>query len=382
MTTLAVASLPRTSTSVAERVLVWFLGAYIVGRMFMVFGSGLPQPADMSLVVILALYLRPPQVLWLARHFRPYVLFVGWVLVVNGVWALLRFKGQYAMHMAYYCYNLSILALVGYARFRYRESFDRVVGLGILVGAVIQSGLAFLDGQVFRVQGTFNNPNQLAIWSLCLASTYLVVRKPNQLVRDGVVLGLLTFCEFITTSRAGVVAFLVVALTWLYEVSFRSRYRYVVLGSVMTLGVLAPTIPAVVDYLGDLEVVARLDARFNKEDSFEEVGFRNTDRITRYYYYALLGAGEGDLERFPYSLQIEIHSTFGTIIFSYGIPGILLFASFIASLVRGLGWSHRMILAALFLYSLTHNGLRFPFFWFTLGTLIAEAVHLKADQRG
>lgn len=60
-----------------------------------------------------------------------------------------------------------------------------------------------------------------------------------------------------------------------------------------------------------------------KESTFEsEWQIRGYDRITLYPEYILYGAGEMANKRFVKSYQqLEMHSAFGTILFSYGIIG-------------------------------------------------------------
>ena len=361
--------------------LVPLLGVFLATRMYMVFASGYPQPADIALMLATAFLLRPRDVDWMRRHFPAFLGVVIWAVVVNGTWSVLRGNGGYALPMAYYVYNFVLVTFVATTRAQYRAALDRVLGWGVVAGAAGQLGLILSVGATSRASGSFNNPNQLGFWSICMMAVYILVRRPHQLQRDLLIIPALAYCQFVTTSRAGVLGFLLLIAIWLHQVTSRSRHRRLAMLVFGAMLLSAPALPAAATYLGNLEMVGRFEARFNKSNAVDEVGLRNTDRITKYPQYTILGAGEGDLARFPHSLPIEIHSTPGTILFSYGIPGSLLFLAFLIGVLRQLTWPQRGVAAALFLYSITHNGLRFPFFWFTMAVLLSESHYNRSRQR-
>src|SRR5207249_4352790 len=71
--------------------------------------------------------------------------------------------------------------------------------------------------------------------------------------------------------------------------------------------------------------------------------------------------GEGADDRF--GQRDEMHSTVGTLLFAYGIPGLLLFGGFLSAVYQSAKWPNAKFLIPGFLYGLTHQGLRFPEFW-------------------
>jgi hypothetical protein len=111
---------------------------------------------------------------------------------------------------------------------------------------------------------------------------------------------------------------------------------------------------------------SRSDASF-----FQERGY---DRIWRNQQYLLLGAGEGGLSRFDdtaYVKNMEIHSSAGTILFSYGIVGALLFLVFTWRLIRGARARLVITLLPPLLYTGAHQGLRFTMLWVVLAVFVA-----------
>ncbi len=351
--------------------LLYGLAFYLFARMLMVFPPGRPQPADFLLAGLFALALRPQNVQLLQRIQPAYFWFVAWVVTVNTGWALFRGTYEYMIHATFQVFNFGLFGLVLWARTRQPIRFDWLVSRAAMAAALAQLAIVLGSGRAFRAIGSFKNTNQLAYWCLCILALYLVTQRKRTLWDLLVVLPA-AWIEVYSTSRAGLVGMAVLVSVWLYELLHKSQYRVLYgFGIIASLSLLT-TLPAIGDYLFELEIADHLEYRFTKESAVDEVGLRNTDRISHYPEYAFVGAGEGDLERFPYTLQIEIHSTPMTIIFSYGIIGVLAFGSFITTLAQRLPPSQRLTVASLFIYSIGHNGMRFAFFWFALAVLSAE----------
>ena len=94
-------------------------------------------------------------------------------------------------------------------------------------------------------------------------------------------------------------------------------------------------------------------------------------RIWYYPEYIVVGAGEGALYRFAENSDPdhELHSTVGTILFSYGVIGLITFGAAILCLYRMSTDGRFLYLLPPLLYGLTHQGLRFSFFWLLLSVI-------------
>ena len=88
---------------------------------------------------------------------------------------------------------------------------------------------------------------------------------------------------------------------------------------------------------------------------------RGYDRIWRYPEHLVVGAGEGAAWRFGTSTNyLELHSTFGTVLFSYGFVGFCLFMVLLWVMLRRAPLAHMLYSLPLWAYGLTHQGLRNP----------------------
>ena len=114
----------------------------------------------------------------------------------------------------------------------------------------------------------------------------------------------------------------------------------------------------------------------HKDDSLEG---RAYDRILDFPEYVAFGAGEGiRLARF--NEPHEIHSLPATLVFSYGLVGTAIFTAFLWQLKRHTGILHMTYLVPLFLYNLTHNGLRSPMLWVFMALIYVGALTSQPRQ--
>jgi hypothetical protein len=120
----------------------------------------------------------------------------------------------------------------------------------------------------------------------------------------------------------------------------------------------------------------RLRSKRSAVNFFEERGY---DRIVEHKQHVILGAGEGGFRRWDETAHVknmEIHSSAGTILFSYGIIGSILFVVFAWRVVRGAPWRLSLLLVPPLLYTIAHHGLRFTLLWIVLSVFVA----LKLDH--
>ena len=96
--------------------------------------------------------------------------------------------------------------------------------------------------------------------------------------------------------------------------------------------------------------------------------------------YWLLGAGEGGTARFAETTiigAIEIHSSAGTIFFSYGIVGVALMLVFLFRVAEGARLGTIALLTPALSYTVAHQGLRSTSVWILFGMFVC----LKHLQR-
>lgn len=346
--------------------ILWAL--YILFVPIYTFSSGLPQPGDL-LVFLLA-----PAVIarWNGRLPRTttgaigaLLVFTAWVTLVNvgwsavlGQWTLNR-KWGFLISPTFYVYNALIAIVMVMLYQRFGRWFLWLTAQLVLLSLVSQVAVSFVFSRGHsRAEVLFNNPNQLGYYAMLSASILMMAHRRAGLTTLSLTVGMLAaaYLSLLSASRAALAGLVI-----LLAVGFLSRLRSMLIAAVLAL-------PIMVSAPFDA-AIERTQGRVANDDSlgfFEERGY---DRITTHPEYLVMGAGEGGFKRFEDSTAIgshEMHSAYGTILFSYGIVGSVLFVVMCAQLLRGAPLRLMLMLLPAASYSVTHQGLRFTLLWVLL----------------
>jgi hypothetical protein len=350
-------------------------GIYVFLQPFYVFTSGLPQPGDLFVVILLPFIFFNWDGRLSKRHLfalRPLMWFTVWVVVIAVGWAIAY--GNYGvfgtntflMYPIYYVYNTLIFvgSLVLYRRFG--DRFLRVTLYTLYATVLLQVVASFVvpsttqRGSVF-----FNNPNQLGYFALLVACLIVLLhwKLGQRLLITG---GALTCCAYLAVASASRSALAGIAI--LFLVLLVANPRVIIAASLAAIGLVTVGGP-IADAIHLTE--KRAFKPSTQASFFEERGY---DRIWKHKEYLLIGAGEGGLWRFDETAlvkQMEMHSSAGTILFSYGIVGVLLFSAFVWRLARRASWRLLAVLLPPLIYAVAHQSLRFTLFWVLLAVFVA-----------
>jgi hypothetical protein len=352
-------------------VLVWC--AFVTCIPFYIFDSGLPQPGDFLMLLLLPLALygwdgRLPGVF--ARPFRILLLFTLWVVIVQYSWATIlgnwgfHGKDTFLLFPVYYVFNalVMLVALILYQR--HGDPFLRLTAWCLLFSVAVQVvGSFFTHYNHLRDAVFFNKPNQLGYYAVLAACMIGLLQRKLKLGLLVTSLGLLgcLFLALLSASRAaagGAAIVLVVTLI--------SSPKIVLAALPLVAGLLL-TGP-VARAIENTEHRVRVD-QFKQYSFLEERGW---GRITDNPEYILLGAGEGGTSRFAESLigTHEIHSSAGMLIFSYGLVGTFLFLWFAMRVVQGARIGATLLLTPIVAFTIAHHGLRDSMLWMVLGIFL------------
>jgi hypothetical protein len=350
--------------------LVWCL--FVLLSPIYVFKSGLPQPGDLLVFLLVPLALAR----WdgkldrqSARMIKPLLWFTLWVCVVNYGWAAVLWKWtsrkDFVTHPFFYAFNVAVfLSALVIAR-RDRDRFVRitvdVVYLTIIV-TVIAS--VFMRG-VYRTQVFFNSPNQLGYYALLAACLFALAQRPLQLARLKASIGVAAcaYLALLSGSRASLAGILMLLVVLLF-----SNPKIIIAGVIAAAGI--------VTLGGPIANVIEFNEKRALEDRYPHTSFaeeRGYDRIWRNPEYLITGAGEGAYERFVFRAgesRRELHSSFGSVVFGYGIIGVSLFMVFFVRAIRGAPLRMILMLLPTLIYTVAHHGLRFTTFWVVLAAYI------------
>jgi hypothetical protein len=361
-----------------SKAILFLWGGFFILFPFYIFGSGMPQPADWLMVLLFAYFFFTEKVfpfkdqVELVRKHRNFIIYVA---VLNTIWYFFidqshekRFPTFF--HSLFYIYNfftvMAAIRIYNKIKGRFFIFTSYAVGSSILLQVVISFSGVYSGG---RDALFFNNPNQLGYYALLCGSLFIYLSKYVKLNTFFQVAVLLAFI-YITLISASKAAFagavILTALAGINQGLLNVR-QFIVIGIAAGL--------AFYIFSNSERVQDIFEYTFNRfsnigsqgDDSYEGRGY---DRILNNPGYMILGAGEGGYFRFDSLLSNgEIHSTFGTLIFSYGIPGTILFLIFIFHVFRSSSMMELMYIVPVAAYSVTHQGFRSTLFWVFLACI-------------
>lgn len=349
-----------------------------------IFPSGLPQPSDMVMglaffIAILGAIISRKDLAFSLLPRSIYMLVI-WIVVVNVCWGIYYSSEEFLMDPIFWVYNLLVSVITIYILKEFKGG-GKLITLAILlsllvsaVGAVL--GLKDISG---RNTGFFNNPNQLAYFSIC-ATACLIVLNDFKFSSLYVVIGcVLGGVGVLSAASLGALAGSLGLLAALFLANIKKASSMIFLPILLIVFSLAI---ATVDSYSDGRISSILDTRFERSGSKVDNIYteRNYHRIVYFPEHIILGAGSAlHPDRFyPYGRQ-EIHSSFGTLLFNYGILGLFLFLYYLFSILRKARLQYFLVASAPLIYSLTHLGLRFTIFWILLAVIFYKVKLLKDD---
>lgn len=360
------------------------LATYFVTSIFYIFPSGTPQPADWILIVTIGAtvacvwrYVPHDSVLYFLTS-----LFVGWVVLVNGIYFFVYHDSSFLKNILFYIYNCAVfvsIAALGYHDF---ESMRKTIFWSCVVALLIQvSYIEVLSGgSQTRATGTFINPNQLGYWAILIIACFGVVNDRSPLGTIGlVVVGTAAYVAALSLSKAATISSALMIPAIFLGCGVR-RGPGIALAGLVVLGLCG-------DYLSNgrfdaVDNLRSLNWYENLEHRLTSIGEEADDNIMSRGYYRIIdnpwsipfGAGEGDYSRLDTAgSDKEFHSTLGNLLLSYGLIGLGLFLALLWVVFARAPWPSVVYLAAIMMYGITHNGIRFSLFWVFLALVYARS---------
>ncbi len=352
---------------------------YLMAFPFYFFPAGSAQPSDLFIAATIGIYVLS-QGFKMFRDsrdvFDKFLRFCIYLTIINFA-VFIFLLGQknsglpWYIMSAFYYFNLMVMGFALALYRQYGRSFLYTTIYSCVLAAILQISLSFVfstEGEGVRGALFFTNPNQLGYYSLCGLAVVLVLETmlkiPKLIVYSSFLL--FSYLAVVSVSKAALGALIILFGVYLLAngiISLRNIAVLVVVGGIGYFALLKTDIGRT--FQRNLEIRELNDS--DRPDTVTEWEYRGYDRITNHPYFLVFGAGEGGYNRFDtYIEKHEMHSSVGTIIFCYGIPGTVLFTLFVLSLLRRLPWYYIIYAFPLFAYGITHMGLRFTIFWVAL----------------
>ena len=363
---------------------VWI--SYLLLSPFYVFYSGMPQPADMVLVlglfpmVILSALLPDPK---LDSAYLLGGAFAILTFVVNLTYYAFTLDTLFLLSSAFYIFNFLAFCFVIFLFRRAPYTMNQATYICVAIITVMQFlYVLFLDSSGPRHTGTFNNPNQLAYWSLLMACILIVLKRSSSLnLFDMALFSMLAFVQAEALSKAGLITFGLVVVFMAFSPVANKRLKALFMLGLAALIITKVTAPGEISILiTNADSIEAVSNRLSKigDDRDDSARVRGYSRLIDYPQYLIAGAGEGAHYRF--NARQELHSGIATILFSYGIIGFTLFFTFLAMVFRRLPIYYGALLIPIILYGLTHQNFRNTGFWVFLALSYSYAFFKPAQR--
>lgn len=380
----------------------FLLGGFLLAAPFYVFRSGVPQPGDIFFTVgAFVFFLRNMRMTIPSNSFFRFLFFFcAIVSIVNLVSAFFLQRTEFLIPPFYYLFNTAVAVFIFQFYRKHGTLLFQTMFWGIFLSVFLQFALILVGNgfRGYRNVGFFNNPNQLGYFSLSSLAIMVVLIPVMKAKRFSFFLFIFfdLLLVFLSLSKAAIISFGVVLIPFFWYLFSRNRFSLKKLGRILLFfPILLLCLFLAMDFLSEVWSTAVLNVvlRFSTMNMESDGSFfgRGYARIWINPERVFLGVGEGlkpgEDPRFddPY-FSDEIHSSLGTILFSYGILGFLtyLLLAFSATGFRNPYLLFPMI--GMHMYSLTHQGLRFTLFWVFLVMAwivkeVEEEKHVRSSFR-
>lgn len=362
--------------------LVFIIGLFFITCPFYIFDSGIPQPAHYVALVgfVLLPFVKNSKTLFKKKVVLYLLGFVLLVAFVNTAYFIYffnedGFRSSFLLHAAYYVYNfgffLVVLQVLDSDNFVPTSNKLVLFLLGSLAIQLILAILGINKVTQYVVTGRsvlfFNNPNQLGYYTLLLLTLFTVLPstfKANKWIVIAVIAASVSLSVY-SSSRIVLVGVCLLTVLLLYQMGIKTTYWL----AIALIGVLVTAVMYQTEFIQ--KKIELIEIRNHRQDTtgVSEWQIRGYDRIQLHPEYLVYGAGEGKYNRFSSFQKGELHSGFGTVLFSYGVLGLVVFLVFFFKVVSGSLFYNMLVLSPVILYNVVHQGFRNPLFWILLAAI-------------
>jgi hypothetical protein len=360
---------------------------FVLSTAFYVFPAGQIQPGHyLALIIIL---IGSSFIRWdtLNSSEKLLAIFGGYALTINVFYYFNLQSKEFLSSISYWAYNILLFISLNHIipkSYKVRASIRYIFLLCLLIIFALWS-LNYNRNDVSfgtRFIGQFNDPNQAGYWLMCaFLGLFFFANKGfwhncyfqlNCLIIVAVLI-------FATESRSAIIGLIPLTLGFIWLRFFKEEISLLKpifkFSLVITLLIIAVSLSAKKNNIDTLNTntfstqeVATLN-RLTNTKWYSEAKIRGYFRPFEFPKYLLFGAGQGNDARFD--SPHEIHSSFLSIFFYYGIFGLIFFLGFLYQIFRRLSLPEALMLSAPFVYGLFTYGLRTPIFWVLMAIVVA-----------
>ena len=251
--------------------------------------------------------------------------------------------------------------------------------LGIFFALVVNS-IGMLSDAVYRSRSVsfFNNPNQLGYFALICFSFIIFCSKQASKFVTYSIYTMAGWAVIASSSKAAIVALFIMVFIYMLvaaDKSSTSKFALYIV-SLLLIGIIVYLLlySDIESIKNNKSVALMRDRIFNMQgENDSDLGDgRGYNRIAELGYDFLWGMGEGAYKRFESLSGGEIHSTYASLLVSYGVIGAAGYALLLTVCMvdKRAFFRNVAILSGPLMYQITHNGIRNPLVWMLLASML------------
>ena len=310
---------------------------------------------------------------------KTFAIMLVYQAIVNVIWGFITKDQGMNWHDLYYIFNFIAFSSCVYIGQRVGiEKLKRAVGIGSFIAVLITAvGMVFFGGLGTRSTGFFNNPNQLGYFAVIMLTVIALCKDYMRKIEIGTVLFISFWAAIASLSKAAILAYFVeVIVLLLFYQNDRSAKRLIVEFALLA------AVGAGIYYLffSDSRYVLgnstlyemRYRILYMSEENDSNLAYgRGYARVFEMLPHIIWGTGEGAYDRFIARHGTEVHSTFISLLTCYGLIGLggylIIFKKCMGK--RKIFIQNAIAMSGMFLYAITHNGIRNTLLWIIMAIL-------------
>lgn len=365
----------------------WLILLYVALKPLYLRSSGSMQIADIYLIII-SFYLfasRKRSEIWndiyITDTIQCLALVCAFQAIVNLCWSI-ELRQNLMKSSLYYIFNLIAFVdclVIGREVGIRRLKKSLVIGCCISMTIVIIGLILRFGGE--RGKGLFNNPNQLGFYCLIMLTILQYCKSDlNKFVWWFAIAASIWGIIASSSKAAFISGFVFIALSLIIldhsvsTIDLLKKTVIIILIAVMLYMLFYSDNPMFAQNSTLSSMRSRIMRMKSENDTSLGVG-RGYNRITELGLHFFWGMGEGAYGRFKTLTGYEVHSTYASLIVSYGLIGFIGYLTvFLKSIsLRKSGFAYVLMLSGILLYQISHNGIRNTLVWILLASILIES---------
>lgn len=352
---------------------------FLLLKPYYFFKSGSMQISDyflaLGFIILLLMRSKRKEVIRAIAVNKEFIIFTVLTFAVNLIYFVWYLKFKFILSSLYFLFNSFAIILFSFAfeNNNVIKNIDKIFKINLIIQLMLCLLNLGRDYDPTRYMGTFNDPNQFGYYVLMsYMFIYLISIKLKNKKWNFLFLIISVFLIIKSASTGMLLAICIFIIFDIFNIIkklIKEKNGYIKIISIaliLLVGCFIIIKTGVID-ISNIPIFMRVNdklSRINTDDDVSLIEERGYDRFIYYPQYILYGSGEGEYTRFTKTYhQGEIHATFPSILFYYGIMPFCVLIIWVYKKLKGSSMNVLVSYIAIFAESFTLLNQRQVIFW-------------------